>query len=127
MSVELDSSEVRRLSADLGRLPDEAVKKVRATMSRAGVNLTARMRSEATGSARLRGVPASIGYDDVVGSGTVVGVDVGPEIGRAQGSLAWVGYDGTATSGPVFPDPQGALEDEATTLEQHILDAVADL
>jgi len=125
--VELDLSEVHRLSADLGKQPEEVVRKVRATMARAGVELKARMRSEATGSPRFRGVAASIGYDEVIGSATVVGVDVGPEIGRRQGSIAWIAYEGTATSGPVFPDPQGLLEQESTAVEEFLAQAVGQL
>ena len=51
--VEMDLSEVHRLSADLGKQPEAVVRQVRATMARAGVELKARMRAEAAANARL--------------------------------------------------------------------------
>jgi hypothetical protein len=112
---------LRQLRAALAGEPDAARERVRSTMSRAGLQLKRRMQAEASGSQSLRGVPASIGYDLKVGA-TLVEVEVGPEVGRAQGSLAFIGYEGTATSGPIFPDPVRALEAEADVTARYLGD-----
>ena len=120
---EVDTSELRTLSADLGRVQDRALKQVRSTTQRAALNIKRQMQTEAGTSPHFSRVPASISYEtweDRHG----VGADIGPEIGRAQGSLAFLAYEGTATMGPLFPDPSGAMEAEAEAWEAYLADAV---
>lgn len=124
--IELDASEVRSLAADLGRVPDAAAKDVRRVMQRAAFNIKRDMQAEATGSRYFSGVAASISYNTGVDS-TGIWAEVGPEIGRAQGSLAWIAYEGHATTGPRFPDPQGALDREADALQRYLGEAVEGL
>ncbi len=124
MGVSIDTSELRTLAADLGRVPDRALGDVRATTQRAALNIKRQLQDEAAGSRHFSRMPASISYEtweDAHG----VGADIGPEIGRQQGSLGFIAYEGTATSGPRFPDPAGAMEAEADAWERYLADAVA--
>ena len=124
--VVFEDAPLREFSRTLERATPRVAQEVRATMARAGLELKRRLQSEATGSPSFKGVRASISYDLFNGVDNV-GVDVGPEIGRAQGSLAFIAYEGSATSGPVFPEPQQALDDEAKVLEEHLAAAAEKL
>ena len=129
MRVTIDTSEVCQLEADLGRVPDRAVRQVRATVARAALNIKRDLQSEAVGSPSFDRVAASISYDTVVTEDGIT-AEIGPEYGhpkghaRAQGSLAWIAYEGTATTAPRFPDPIGALERESDAFEHYLADAV---
>lgn len=122
--MEIDTSELRALAVELGRVPETANRQVRATTQRAALNIKRQMQAEAGGSAHFSRVPASISYETWENRDGI-GADIGPEIGRAQGSLAFIAYEGSPTSGPVFPDPVGAMEAEASAWESYLADAVA--
>jgi len=130
--VVLDDAPLREFARTLERTTPQATKEVRATIARGALEIKRRMQSEATGEPRFRRVAASISYDTFNGV-DVFGADVGPEVGvgkgkgRSQGGVAGFAYEGSAVSGPVFPDPQGALESEAKVVEEHIANAVAKL
>ncbi len=120
----IDARAVRELATDLGRAPAEALGEVRRVVQRGALNIKRDMQAEATGSRRLAGIAPSITYTtELLPDG--ITAEIGPEIGRAQGSLGFVAYEGTPTSGPVFPDPQGALDRESEAVARHIADAVA--
>lgn len=129
--VRIDASELRDLEFDLGTAGRRADDEVRKVVQRAALNIKRDLQAEATGSPSFDRVAASISYETfAVGDGWVA--EIGPEFGherghaRAQGSLAWIAYEGTARSGPVFPDPSGALEREAEAFELYLGKAVAD-
>lgn len=125
----IETREVQTLVADLGRLPDQASRQVRKTVQRAALNIKRDLQSEATGSQSFDRVAQSISYDVWDEAGGIV-AEIGPEIGnprghaRAQGALAWIAYEGSATTPPQFPDPIGALEREADAYERYLLEAV---
>lgn len=112
MSVEFDTSELRSLAATFGDAGSVVAREVQGIIQRGALHIKKDMQREASSSRSFRGVPASISYD-VNRSSDGVEAEVGPEIGRAQGSLAFIAYNGTSTMGPVFPDPAGALAREA--------------
>lgn len=122
--VRFDASGIRELALDFRSLSAEAAPKARGVIAKAGVGMKAAMRQEATGGTRrFSGVAPSIGYDLLDGG---MGVEVGPEIGRRQGSLAFIAYYGSPTSGPQYPDPAGVLEREAPVAAR-FLAALGDL
>lgn len=123
----VDTSGIRSLARDLGRLADGAQDRVTATVTRAALNIKTDMQTEAreAGSTYFARVWPSISYDVVLGPAGVE-AEIGPEIGRAQGSLAWIAYEGSATSGPRLPDPSGALEREADALDRYLAEAVTE-
>jgi hypothetical protein len=126
-----DLSELRRLEVDLGRVPARAEDQVRKVLQRAAYNIKRDMQEEASGSVSFARVADSISYETYAGPDGWV-AEIGPEIGhdpghpRAQGSLAWIAYEGTARTPPQFPDPAGALEREADAFREHLGRAVAD-
>jgi len=135
LDIRLDASQAERLAADLLGAQSVVLPEVRKTMSTAGLRMKDRMRREARRPGRLAGVERSITYD-LVGQRDGFRVDVGPTFGnrsvgpltqrqatgggRGQGALAWIGYDGTARRGPLFPEPQAILDDEAEVTATHL-------
>lgn len=123
-SFTVDTSELRRLAVDLGHAAAGAAVQVRATTQRAALNIKRDMQEEASGSPHFNRVPASITYDTWEDRDGIT-AEIGPEIGKAQGSLAFLAYNGTATMGPIFSDPIGALRRESETYQRYLADAVA--
>lgn len=128
--MQFDVSELRQLAVDLGGAPERAEGQVRAVVQKAALNIKTDLQREAQETTHFPGVARSISYDTfAVGDGWVA--EIGPEIGhprghaRAQGSLAWIAYEGTARTGPTFPDPSGALEREADAFRRYLGEAVA--
>lgn len=112
MRIRVEVDELDELAVDLGDVPERAAPAILQVTRRAAANMKRELQSEAVGSRRFRGVRPSISWDvEVDAEG--VSAEVGPEIGRRQGSLGFIAYEGSATSGPRFPDPMGALEREA--------------
>ena len=118
---------LRELRRDLGGASYRSSKAVEATMLKAAFVIRDRLRTEAVGSDRFARVAASLGFDVYLDAG--VDIEIGPETGlgkdrQAQGGLAYIAYEGSARSGPVFPDPQLALEAESEKLERYLAEAV---
>lgn len=128
--VDLDLSELRALEVDLGRVPAAAEDQVRKVLQKAALNIKKDLQQEATETTYFPRVAASISYETYAEAGGWV-AEIGPEIGnpkghaRAQGSLAWIAYEGTARTAPTFPDPSGALEREAEAFRSYLAEAVA--
>jgi uncharacterized protein (DUF58 family) len=128
--MQVDASELRRLQMDLGSAPERAYEQTRKVTQRAALNIKRDMQEEATGvSESFARVAASISYETWESRDGVEAV-IGPEFGherghhRAQGSLAWIAYEGTARTAPVFPDPAGALDREADAFRTYLARAV---
>lgn len=129
-----DASELRRLAYRLRTASKEADKAVQRTTAKAALNIKKDLQDEARTAGAggyLSRVWVAISYDLTVADG-VVEAEIGPEYGaekkskRAQGNLGWIAYEGSAVSGPVFPDPSGALEREAASFEGYLAAAAAD-
>lgn len=110
--IEFDTSELRALSADFGDAGPKIAREVDAIIRRGALNIKRDLQLEASGSQHFSGVPRSITYETVVRRDETE-AEIGPEIGKGQGSLAFLAYNGTSTMGPVFPDPSGALARES--------------
>lgn len=125
-----DATEVRQLEHDLGRVSEGSAEQVRKTMQRAALNIKQDLQAEAEGSGYFSRIPRAISYETWEDRDGIT-AEIGPEIGnprghaRAQGSLAFIAYEGTARNGPVFPDPAGALEREADAYEAYLAAAIA--
>lgn len=130
-SARFDVSDLRRLEVDLGRAPERAQDQVRKVVQRAAYNIKRDLQAEASGSESFSRVADAITYETWETHDGVV-AEIGPEIGhergdpKAQGSLAWIAYEGTARTAPVFPDPAGALDREAEAFSRYLAEAVAD-
>lgn len=128
--VRADLSELRRLEVDLGRVPAAAEDQVRKVLQKAALNIKTDLQSEAVGSESFARVAASISYETYAEAGGWV-AEIGPEVGnprghaRSQGGLAWIAYEGSARTAPVFPDPAGALDREAEAFRAYLGEAVA--
>jgi hypothetical protein len=129
--IRVDTSELRQLAADLGSVSARAIPQVRAVIQKAALNIKRDLQQEATDTTYFPGVARSISYDTFAGPDGWV-AEIGPEIGnpkghpRAQGSLAWIAYEGNSRTGPAFPDPQGALEREAEAFRLYLAEAITD-
>lgn len=123
--LDVDVSELRQLAVDLGRASGRADDQVRRVIQKAALNIKKDLQSEATDTTHFTGVASSVTYETFEADGGWV-AEIGPEIGKGQGSLAWIAYEGHATTGPTFPDPSGALEREAEAFRAYLAEAVAD-
>jgi len=115
MRIDLDLNQINALANRLRAADRQSAVEARRSIARSGVDLKRAMAQEATGSQHFPGIPASIGYD-LTFTGDTFELEVGPEIGRGQGSLAFIPYEGTPVAGPSFPDPQHLAEAEALVL-----------
>lgn len=127
--MSFDSSELDALSVDLRHLGAVAPAAARGVIAKAGVQMKAAMREEASGSQRFRRIPYSINYELTDGG---LGVDVGPDPDltggwQKQGRLAHIAYFGSPTSAPRFRDPVGILEREAPVAADYLAKLAGDL
>lgn len=113
--IELDSTELRALGADLRKAGERLAQDVRPVVHRGANNIKRQMRSEMSASRHFRGAARSIDYSMKSGMGPgggVIEAQIGPRKG-SPGSLANIAYFGTSRGGGTVPDPEGALEAEA--------------
>lgn len=124
--IEVDTSELRALAADLGRAPDKVQQGVRPVLAKGALNVKAEMQAAMRGSRHFGQIAPSISYDTKVDGGGVE-AEIGPDKGRAGGALANIAYFGTSRGGGTVPDPQVALTTEAPRFEQALSDLLGDL
>lgn len=105
--ADFDLSQVNRLAADLGKGNAAMVTGARKILDVAAAKIKKDMAREIGGSPHFRAVAPSISYD-IKG----LSAEIGPEIGKAAGSLAFIAAYGTATTGPSW-DHTAALQREA--------------
>lgn len=122
--VRIDDSEVRRLGADLGRIPAKTVPAVDQVMKKGANNVKETMRADASGHPTFPHFPRSISYDRVLGRG--IGYEIGPDKDRPQGALGNILYFGTSRNAPVLDIDHG-LTEEAPRLEKHLGELAAGL
>ncbi|TYP82071.1 hypothetical protein [Blastococcus xanthinilyticus] len=127
--MDIDTSQLRSLQRDLAYAPERAYGQLWKVMQRAALNIKRDLQEEAAGSGYFSRIPVSISYETWE-TANGIEAEIGPEIGherghpRAQGSLAWIAYEGTATTPPTFPDPAGALDREADAFQTYLARAV---
>lgn len=111
MSIEFDFSEVRQLSASLGRVPREASRRVRQAVEVSARNVKDDARSYAAGyfgGGSARHYPGTMEYE-LKESGSGVVAEVGPRPG-GQGNFAPLFESGNRNSGR-YPSLEPALAD----------------
>ena len=122
-NVEIDASELRAFSSELGRVPANVVTGIRPAVRKAGVNMKDQLREEMDRSKHFR---ASRSIDFDVSDGGLA-VEVGPSKGK-PGSIANIAYFGGVNGGGgTVPDPRGALEAEAPRFEKALTDLVGEI
>ena len=124
--IEVDTSELRALAADLGRAPDKVQQGIRPVIAKGALNIKTEMQMDLASSTHFRGITFSVSYDTKVDSGGVE-AEIGPDKGRAGGALANIAYFGTSRGGGTVPDPQVALTAEAPRFEKALSDLLGDL
>lgn len=123
--TEFDMSEVRKLVADLEKIPAGAVKPLRGAVQSSARRIRDQMRSDASGHPHAPQFPSSITYETEEKAGSIA-AEIGPDKGRAQGALGNILYFGTSKNGPVL-DINGPLDAESPKFEQAIGDVVGKL
>lgn len=119
----IDTSEVRKLATDLGKVPDEAIPQLERVMLRGALNIRDGVRDEFRKSRYFRQVASSVDAERKA-SATEVAYEIGPRVGVYAGSLGAIAVDGGANGGGGTVDFDWPLEDEAPALEQYIGEAL---
>lgn len=122
-NVEIDASELREFSTELGKVPGKVVTGVRPAVVKAGVNMKNQLREEMDKSKHFK-ASRSIDFDISDGG---LAVEVGPSKGK-PGSIANIAYFGGVNGGGgTVPDPRGALDAEAPRFEKALTDLVGEI
>lgn len=112
---------LRELSVSIRRVPAAVEDEVRAVIQKGSLNIKNQMISEARGHRHFPRLAGSITYETHILPGGIVG-----EIGPDKGVLAGIAYFGTSKpGGKTVPDPKGALDAEAPSIERFIAAAAA--
>jgi len=112
----LDVSGAKDLAATFsaaGRKVERGAPKV---VAKGALNVKRQMQEELSGSPHFKSAAAAVSYD-IDGAEA----EIGPEIGRAGGSLAWIAAFGTGRT-PAWWDFTKAARDEAPNLERFLAD-----
>lgn len=115
--VNLDLSEVTRLSNDLGRKAGRVRAEVEQVVNKGALKIKNQMRDEAKGHKFAPRLPSSITYT-VTPTLWSIGAEIGPVEGHA-GSLAFY-YYGNSRVGPSIKDPAFALKAELPVIEAYL-------
>lgn len=124
--IEIDTSEVRQIAADAGRLPGELSRWLRPAVSKGALNIKRALQAdlEQSGNAGIRAVARSISYD-LTDTGTTVEAEIGPD--KPSGALANIAYFGTSRGGGHTRDPIEPLNEEAEAFQKAVAEIVEDL
>jgi len=125
---EIDTSELRKLQGDLGKIPARMVPESEAVLKKAAQNLKEGMAAEFEGSPHFKRVAPDVTYERR-GFAREIGYEIGPEIGRGKGhggGLGGVAVEGGANGGGGSVKIDHLLEPEAVLIEKHMLDLLGD-
>jgi hypothetical protein len=117
VTFSIDVSGADALAASFDAAGRSIKKDAAAVVSRGALNVKRQMQDELKGSPHFRKAAPAVSYDL---DGTEA--EIGPEIGRAAGSLAWIAAFGTGRT-PAWWDFTKAARDEAPNLERFLADA----
>lgn len=120
MSFYIDSSELRVLSQNLGKIAGSAVKDVDAVLKKGAQNVKEEMAADARGSRHFKGMAGSISYDSDYRVGQPA-YEVGPDKSRRGGALGNIYYFGTSRGGG-SGDLEKPLRSEGPRLEKSLAD-----
>jgi hypothetical protein len=118
MSFLVDSSGLRELSQNLGRIAGDLVEDVDKVVKRGAQNAKNEMVADAQASAHFKGMAGSISYDSDYRAGQVA-YEVGPDKGRRGGSLGNIAYFGTSRGGGTL-DIEKPLRSEEPNLTREL-------
>lgn len=122
---EIDTSELRKLSADLGRIPAKVVPEVESVLKKGADVLKKNMQAEFQESPHFKRVAEAVSYERR-GFGRQIAYEVGPEMGRGAGSLGFIAVDGGANGGGGSVKIDQLLEPEAKQVEKFLGDILED-
>ena len=125
MSFHVDTSELHRVAANMGKIASGLLPDVDAVVKRGAQNIKDEMVAEAKASRHFKGMAGSISYDSKYGVGSV-GYEIGPDKGRRGGALGNIYYFGTSRGGG-SGDLEGPMNREAPELAKHLGDLLGDL
>lgn len=116
---EIDTSELNRLSTDLGRIPGRVVPDVESVLKKGAQVLKEGMAAEFAGSPHFKRIAPAVSYERR-GFAKEIAYEIGPEIGRGAGSLGGIAVDGGANGGGGSVKIDHLLEPEAVAIEKHL-------
>ena len=124
--MDVDTTQLRALAADLGKAEAVALPKIRAIVQKTMLDTKNDMKAEAAGSgiAEAKALAGFISYETKFG-GDGISAEVGPTKGAA-GSLAFL-YFGNKNSGPVLKDPMFAMTRNAAKAAPYFAKALGDI
>lgn len=113
--MSFDFTEFTQLAGDLRKAELTVAAEVRKIIQVGSVTIKKQMQSDISSSPHFRAVAPSITYDTKI---TAMGIEseIGPEVGKAAGSLAFIAAHGTSTTGPSW-DYAAPLEAEGKVVE----------
>lgn len=112
------ASELRRFAQDLEKIASKALPDVDAVLKKGAQSIKEDLVAGAKGSPHFKGMAGSISYDSMYSVGTAR-YEIGPEVGRAGGSLGGIYYEGTSRGGG-HGDLEGPLMRETPNLEREL-------
>lgn len=123
MSIDFDFSELNKLTADLGQAPVKMIPLVRKAVEITARNIKDDWQSSAAKASgqHARLFPKSIDYDMGLDSDGAITAEIGPNLGRVQGSLGIL----EDSPGGVRSRPQNAGRKAAKKNEQDFMDGLA--
>jgi hypothetical protein len=123
--ITFDTSEVRRLAADLGAIPPATMPQVRAVLQKGALNIKNDWRQRWTGLSHVPALPYSITYDTTI-LATSARAEIGPDPSKRQGPLDNILEFGSINNAP-HPGGGPALASEAPKFEKALADVLGDL
>lgn len=124
--ITIDTSDARRVVAELGRVVPRAVPGIEAVLKKGADNLKKGMAGEFEKSPHFKRISATVSYERR-GFASEIAYEVGPEMGRGAGSLAGIAVDGGANGGGGRVDVDQLLEPEVAAIEKHLSKLLGDL
>lgn len=123
MSIDFDFSELNTLAADLADAPRRMIPNVRKAVEVTARNVKEDWKGEAKGlSGRsARAYPAAVDYDMKLDSDGSIGAEIGPNMGKKQGTLGFL----EDAPGGVRARPQKAGQKAAKKNEQDFIEGLS--
>jgi hypothetical protein len=121
MRIELDSSEVDTLAADLSKAPARFQLAAPKVLERGALETKRGLQRMARGHRHLAGLPGAVAYDALTPLHYEIGFDKG-----GVGSLANIAVYGTSNNAPVMGTPMDALRLELPAILRHLGEAGED-
>ena len=123
--MQVDTSELDRLAADLGRMPAKVAKGIAPIVRKGAMNIKSQLNAEMDESAHFGQVTITF-ETKTEGDGHVAEIGAVTE-GKVVGDLAHIAYFGGANGGGgTVDDPEGALMAEAPRFVKALEDIIRD-